>query len=124
MGVGMRSLAYLTGTTLLAIGLAGPAQAYCAGDTTNVPDKPIKGNAWDRTGYFTVDGSAVLTVSGAHFGNGKTARLKVSFPGQCRQRTGSTISCTVDVNGTRKVRMHVYNPNSRKVYYDWLCYGN
>lgn len=124
MGVGMKSLAYLTGIALLAIGLSGPAQAFCAGDTTNVPDKPIKARTWDKSGYFTVDGHAVLTISGAHFGNGGTAQLRASFPGHCRQRTGSTISCTVDVDGTRKVKMHVYNPNGRKVYYDWLCYGN
>ncbi len=119
----MKTIKRVLAVALLAIGVSSQASAFCAGDTTNVPEKPVAPFALDKSSFFTVDGSAVLIVSGAHFANGAPAKLSVTFPGQCKKRSGSTVACTVKVRGTQRVKMHVYNPHKRKAFYDWICYS-
>ena len=73
----------------------------------------------DNSRSYTVDGTAILTVSGATDSNGDPVDLRVSFPGHCQQRSGPTVSCTVSDDDV--VNAVIKNPGSRQVTYDWVC---
>lgn len=113
----MVSLRRLLLALLLLPASAAPAFAGCSYGDQSLPGHLAPGEQDTRS--FTINGRAILTVSGATDSDGNPVELLVSFPGQCQERGAPTVSCTVDTYGV--VRAHVYNPSYRRVIYDWVC---
>ena len=103
---------------MMAPALAVPAFAGCARGDNSIPGSIGPGQTDDSRSY-TVDGTAILTVSGASDETGSPVDLDVSFPGYCRQRSDPTISCTVSANEV--VNAVISNPTRRQVTYNWVC---
>lgn len=100
--------------------LTGSALAACAFGNKTLPGSIGPGQT-DASRNFTVNGSAILTVSGARTASGAPVQLLVSFPGYCAERVGPTIACTVNANGV--VGVVISNPTGQQATYNWVCTG-
>jgi hypothetical protein len=98
---------------------AAPSFAGCARGDNSLPGSIGPGQSDDSRSY-TIDGTAILTVSGASTASGDAVDLRVTFPGFCRQRSGPTISCTVTA-GDEVVNAVIFNPSNYQVTYRWVC---
>ena len=102
----------------LAPALAVPAFAGCAKGDNSIRGS-IGPRQTDDSRSYTIDGTAILTVSGATAETGEAVDLRVSFPGYCRQRSGPTVSCTVAADEV--VNAIITNPTRYQVTYNWVC---
>ena len=114
----MQSLLRIVMVSLLFPLGAVPAFAVCARGDNSLPGSIGPGQT-DDTRSYTIDGRAILTVAGAVDVAGAPVNLRVSFPGYCQERSGPTVSCTV--NGYGVVNVVIHNPTSRQATYTWVC---
>jgi len=104
--------------SMVVSAFAVPALAGCAFGNNSIPGSIGPGQTDDSRSY-TINGTAILTVSGANDETGSPVDLRVSFPGHCKQRSGPTVSCTV--TAFEVVNAEITNPTRRQVTYNWVC---
>ena len=113
----MHSVRCLLLALLLVPAAATSASAGCVYGNQSLPGH--LGPNQQSVRSFTINGRAIVTVSGATDIAGNPVELLVSFPGHCQERGAPTVSCTVDTYGV--VEAQIYNPSYRRVVYDWVC---
>jgi hypothetical protein len=70
----------------------------------------------DSSRFYTSDGGRIIITVAANNGN-----LEVSFPGHCRTRSGSTITCNTRAANGERVHPVIHNPNNYRVNYIFSC---